>query len=373
MTPLFFALWYEDIIITIRSKIMDKENHVSAARVNTGEQDGIKVYAVPENGVYIVESPNFYDCYWKLTGKMKDKDEVLGVKLKPEDITSFFNPEVMDGLVKDGTITPDQKENWGMLNLIKKDENGKVQFKEERSVHIMVNVEKLSTPEEITSFNFAINHARSVNQERQQDMARFKFKNGRDGEPTDQIQALAPDNAYEIGSRRLKVSLGKPEKNWVGGEVLEAGKFYTFVHTGNSERDDPEEGKIVTVHIHAVNTADLLKGNDWLLQNREKAVRELCPEGEFKSFNWSQNSKIRVSDYNPEKSQENKLKKEQERIKYAATAEPSSVKVPFEIAAKKDEATQQKVEEQKPEPVQEEKKKAPGKAKGKAKEAEMAR
>ncbi len=352
---------------------MDRENHVSAARVNTGEQDGIKVYAIPENGVYIVECPNFYDSYWKLTGKMKDKDEVLGVKLKPEDITGFFSPEVMEGLVKDGTITPDQKENWGMLNLIKKDEHGKVQFKEERSVHILVNVEKLSTPEEITSFNFAINHARSVNQERLHEMGRFKFKNGRDGEPTDQIQALAPDDAFEIGSRRLKVSLGKPEKNWVGGEVLQAGKFYTFVHTGNSERKDPEEGKIVTVHIHAVNTADLLKGNDWLLQNREKAVRELCHEGEFKSFNWSQNSKIRVSDYNPEKSQENKAKKEQERIKYAATADPTSVKVPFEVANKKEEAAQPKVEEQKQEPVQEEKKKAPAKSKAKNKDAEMAR
>lgn len=351
---------------------MDRENHVSAARVNTGEQDGIKVYAIPENGVYIVECPNFYDCYWKLTGKMKDKDEVLGIKLKPEDITGFFSPEVMEGLVKDGTITPDQKENWGMLNLIQKDERGKVQFKEERSVHILFNVEKLSTPEEITSFNFAINHARSVNQERQQEMNRFKFKNGRDGEKTDQIQALAPEDAFEA-SRRLKVSLGKPEKNWVGGEVLQAGKFYTFVHTGNSKRDDPEEGKVVTVHIHAVNTADLLKGNDWLLQNREKAIQEICPEGAFKSFNWSQNSKIRVSNYNPEKSQENKAKKEEERIKYAATADPTSVKVPFEVANKKQEAVQQKVEEQKQEPVNEEKKKAPAKSKAKNKDAEMTR
>ena len=350
---------------------MDKQNHVSAARVNTGEQDGIKVYAIPENGVYIVECPNFYDCYWKLTGKMKDKDEVLGVKLKPEDITSFFSPEVMEGLVKDGTITADQKENWGMLNLVNKDENGKVQFKEERSVHIMVNVEKLSTPEDITSFNFAINHARSVNQERQQEMNRFKFKNGRDGEKTDQLQALAPEDAFEA-SRRLKVAVGKPEKNWVGGQVLQAGKFYTFIHTGNSERKDPEEGNIVTVHIHAVNTADLLKGNDWLLQNREKAVRELCPEGEFKSFNWSQNSKIRVSDYNPEKSQENKIKKEQERVKYAATAEPGAVKVPFDIPSKKDESTPQKVEEQTPEAVQEEKKKT-SKSKAKNKETEIAR
>jgi hypothetical protein len=351
---------------------MDQENHVSAARVNTGEQDGIKVYAIPENGVYIVECPNFYDCYWKLTGKMKDKDEVLGVKLKPDDITGFFSPNVMEGLVKDGTITPDQKETWGMLNLIQKDEHGKVQFKEERSVHILVNVEKLSTPEEITSFNFAINHARSVNHERQQEMGRFKFKNGRDGDKTDQLQALAPDDAFE-GSRGLKVSLGKPEKNWVGGEVLQAGKFYTFIHTGNSERKDPEEGKIVTVHIHAVNTADLLKGHGWLLQNREKAVRELCPEGEFKSFNWSQNSKIRVSNYNPEKTLENKLKKEEERVKYAATADPTSVKVPFEVASKKNEATQEKVEEQKPEPVQEEKKKAPAKSKAKNKDTEMAR
>lgn len=346
---------------------MDKENHVSATRVNTGEQDGVKVYAIPDNGVYIVECPNFYDCYWKLTGKMKDKDKILGSKLKPTDIT-----ETVQSLVDQGRITAEEKENFGMLSLIKYDEQGKPQFKEEKAVHIVVPIDNLSTPDEITSFNFAINHARSVNQERLQEMGRFKFKNGRDGEKTDQLQALAPDNAFE-GSRRLKVSLGKPEKNWVGGEVLQAGKFYTFVHTGNSERVDPEEGRIVTVHIHAVNTADLLKGNDWKLENREKAVRELCPEGENKSFNWSQNSKIRVSDYNPEKTLENKAKKEQERQKYAATAEPSSVKVPFEIAAKKDEATQQKVEEQKPEPVQEEKKKAPGKAKGKAKEAEMAR
>lgn len=347
---------------------MDKENHVSAERVNTGEQDGIKVYAIPDNGVYIVECPNFYDCYWKLTGKMKDKDKVLGNKLKPTDIT-----ETVQSLVDQGRITSEEKESFGMLSLIKYDEQGKPQFKEEKMVHIMVPIDNLSTPEEITSFNHTIRHARGVNQERLQEMGRFKFKNGRDGELTDQLQALAPEDAFVQGSRRLKVSLGKPEKNWLGGEILQAGKFYTFVHTGNSEREDPEQGKIVTVHIHAVNTADLLKGNDWRLENREKAVRELCPEGETKSFNWSQNSKIRVSEYNPEKSLENKAKKEQERQKYAATAEPSSVKVPFEIASKKDEATQQKVEEQKPEPVQEEKKKAPGKSKGKNKEAEMAR
>lgn len=353
---------------------MDKEKHVSAARVNTGEQDGVKVYAVPENGVYIVECPNFYDCYWKLTGKMKDRDEVLGVKLKPEDITGFFSPEVMEGLVKDGTITPDQKESWGMLNLVQKDEQGKVQFKQEKSVHIMVPIEKLSTPEEITSFNYGINHARSVNQERQQELGRFKFKNGRDGELNDKLKDLAPDDAFKLQSRRLKVSIRKPEKNWVAGEILETGKCYTFVHTGNSVKDDPEQGKIITVHVQAVNTADLLKGNDWLLQNREKAVRELCPEGEFKSFNWSQNSKIRVSDYNPEKSQENKLKKEQEREKYAATADPSTVKVPFDLASKEKQSVQEekKVEPVQPE-VQEEKKKAPGKSKSKAKEAEMAR
>jgi len=352
---------------------MEQESHLSAVRVNTGEQDGVKVYAIPENGVYIVECPNFYDCYWKLTGKMKDRDEVLGSKLKPTDITETLNPTLIQSLIDKGEIPTEQKDTFGMLNLIKYDDQGKPQFKEEKSVHIMVPIDKLSTPEEITSFNYGINHARSVNQERQQELGRFKFKNGRDGELNDKIKDLAPDDAFEHQSRRLKVTLRKPEKNWAAGEILEAGKFYTFVHTGNSIKDDPEQGKIITVHVQAVNTADLLKGNDWLLQNREKAVRELCPEGENKSFNWSQNSKIRVSDYNPEKSQENKMKKEQERMKYAATAEPSSVKVPFEIAAKKDEPTQQKVEEQKQEPVQEEKKKAPGKAKGKTKEAEMAR
>lgn len=353
---------------------MDKENHVSAARVNTGEQDGVKVYAVPENGVYIVECPNFYDCYWKLTGKMKDRDEVLGSKLKPTDITETLNPTLIQSLVDKGEITPDQKDTFGMLNLIKYDEQGKPQFKEEKSVHIMVPIDKLSTPEEITSFNYGINHARSVNQERQQELGRFKFKNGRDGELNDKLKDLAPDDAFEHQSRRLKVSMGKPEKNWVAGEILETGKFYTFVHTGNSEKDDPEQGKIITVHVQAVNTADLLKGNDWLLQNREKAIRELCPEGENKSFNWSQNSKIRVSDYNPEKSQENKLKKEQERQKYAATADPSTVKVPFELASKEKEPAQveKKVEPVQPE-VQEEKKKASGKSKSKAKEAEMAR
>lgn len=347
---------------------MEQENHLSAVRVNTGEQDGVKVYAIPDAGVYIVETPNFYDCYWKLTGKMKDKDQVLGNKLKPTDIT-----ETVQSLVDQGRLAPEEKESFGMLGLIKYDEQGKPQFKEEKMVHIVVPIDNLSSPDEITSFNYAINHARGVNQERLQELGRFKFKNGRDGELTDKLQSLAPEDAFEVGSRRLKVSLGKPEKNWLGGEILQAGKFYTFVHTGNSERQDPEQGKIVTVHVHAVNTADLLKGTDWKLENREKAVRELCPEGENKSFNWSQNSKIRVSDYNPEKSLENKAKKEQERQKYAAIADPSSVKVPFELANKKEEVNQPKVEEQKPDPVQEEKKKAPGKSKAKSKEAEMAR
>lgn len=346
---------------------MEKENHVSAARVNTGEQDGVKVYAIPDNGVYIVECPNFYDCYWKLTGKMKDKDQILGSRLKPTDIT-----ETVQSLVDQGKLSNEEKENFGMLALIKYDEQGKPQFKEEKMVHIVVPINNLSSPDEITSFNFAINHARSANQERLQEMGRFKFKNGRDGEPTEQIKALAPDNAYEVGSRRLKVVLGKPEQNWTAGQVLQANKFYTFVHTGNSEKTDPEEGKIVTVHVRAVNTADLLKGDDWRLENREKAVREICPEGENKSFNWSQNSKIRVSDYNPEKSLENKTKREQERQKYAATADASTVKVPFELANKKEEQPQPKVEEQKPEPALEEKKKS-SKSKTKNKEAEMAR
>ena len=346
---------------------MEKENHVSAARVNTGEQDGVKVYAIPDNGVYIVECPNFYDCYWKLTGKMKDKDQILGSRLKPTDIT-----ETVQSLVDQGKLSNEEKENFGMLALIKYDEQGKPQFKEEKMVHIVVPINNLSSPDEITSFNFAINHARSANQERLQEMGRFKFKNGRDGELTDQLHALAPEDAFEVGSRRLKVSLGKPEKNWLGGQVLQAGKFYTFVHTGNSERQDPEHGKIVTVHVHAVNTADLLKGNDWKYENREKAVRELCPEGDNTSFNWSQNSKIRVSDYNPDKILENKAKKEQERQKYAATADASTVKVPFELANKKEEQPQPKVEEQKPEPALEEKKKS-SKSKTKNKEPEMAR
>jgi len=55
---------------------MNRNDHVSEARVNTGEQDGVKVYAVPENGVYIVECPNFYDCYWKLTGKMRTQTNI---------------------------------------------------------------------------------------------------------------------------------------------------------------------------------------------------------------------------------------------------------------------------------------------------------
>jgi hypothetical protein len=355
---------------------MARNEHISEARVNTGEQDGVKVYAIPENGVYIVECPNFYDCYWKLTGKMKDTDTYLGSKLKPTDITSTLNPEQMKKLVAEGVVAPEKAETFGMLRLIEYDDNGKPQFKEERAAHIMIPIQNLQTPAQIEAFNFQVLEARKVNVERTQEINRFLFADVEKKQLHQQIKDLCPDNAFVNHNTQLTRHFGKPEKNWVAGQVLAAGKYYVMLHTGNSEKEI--EGVTERrVHVQFINTGDMLKGDDWLTKNREKAISELCPEGEFKSFNWSQNSKIRVSDYDPDKSLENKAKKEAERAKYAAVAKPSDVTVQMEVSRKSDETAQEKPVEKKVEPVQteqqEEKKKISTKSKSKSKEAEMAR
>jgi len=356
---------------------MDRNDHVSEARVNTGEQDGVKVYAIPENGVYIVECPNFYDCYWKLTGKMKDSNEYLGSKLKPTDITSWLSPEKMDGLVAQGLVSPDRKDSFGLLNLIEHDEQGKPKFKEERAAHIMIPIKNLATPEQIEAFNFQVLEARKVNVERTQEINHFLFADPQTGKLQPKLKDLYPDDAFKMCTTELNKKFGKPENNWVAGQVLAAGKYYVAIHTGNTEKEVEPNVFERKVFVRFINTGDMLKGEDWKLQNREKAIRELCPEGEFKSFNWSQNSKIRVSDYDPEKAIENKAKKEAERQKYAAVAKPSDVAVQVEVERKKEEPEQDKAEEKKVEPVQkdsqEEKKKSGGKSKSKAKEAEIAR
>lgn len=354
---------------------MDRNEHVTEARVNTGEQDGVKVYAIPENGVYIVECPNFYDCYWKLTGKMKDTNEYLGSKLKPTDVTSWLSPEKMDGLVAQGVVSPDRKDSFGLLNLIEYDDQGKPKFKEERAAHIMVPLKNLSTPEQIDAFNYQVLDARKVNVERTQEINHFLFADVEKRQLHQQIKDLCPDDAFINHNTQLTRHFGKPEKNWVAGQVLAAGKYYVMLHTGNSEKE--VNGVLERrVHVQFINTGDMLKGDDWLTKNREKAISELCPEGEFKSFNWSQNSKIRVSDYDPQRALENKAKKEAERQKYAAVAKPSDVSLQMEIDRKKEEPTQEKAEDKKVEPVQpepQEEKKKTARSKSKTKEAEMAR
>jgi len=351
------------------------ENKNKTSRVDTKDQSGIRVYAIPENSLYIIEAPNSYDVYWPLTGKMADKETTLGYKLKPQDIVDTQMPWINDQIAI-GELKESDRETFGLMKLIKFDSTGKPSFVENKSVHIVVELDKLSSNDEINSFNQTVLQARKFNDERISELNRFEFKNGKDGELSDKVKSIIPEDAFAPAySPQLSKRFGKPDKNWVGGKILDAGKFYTMVYTGTSDREIEGKGLVKTHHVQVVNTADILQGNDWKLQNREKAIRELCPEGAFLSFNWSPNSKIRVSDYDPEKALENKSKKLLAQQKYSAEIDPTQAKAPTPVIEKR---VHEIAEGDKPHPERSttevtEKKKAAVKSKAKEKVLEMAR
>lgn len=352
------------------------ENKLGKQVVNCNDQSGIKVYPVPENYLYVVEAPNSYDVYWPITGKMADRESPLGYKVKPQDIvdtqTPWINEQIMNGELQES-----DRYSFGLMNLLKFDEDGKPTFKNEKSVHIVIELDKLSSNEEINSFNQTVLQARKFNDERTSELNRFEFKNGKEGELSDKVKGLLPEDAFAPEYKtQVSKKFGKPANNWVAGKVLEAGKFYTMVYTGTSSREVEAQGLVKTHHIHIVNTSDILDGSDWQLKNREKAIRELCPENEFKSFNWSPNSKIRVSDYDPQKALENKAKKIQAQEKYNAEIDTTKPKAPAPIVEKEFKAEEvKKIEEPAKEEAPEvnEKKKSPAKSKVKEKAVEMAR
>jgi hypothetical protein len=266
---------------------------------NVGEHDGIKVVANPENAMYLVETPNSNDIYWTIANKKEDKT------------TPFSN-----------RLTPDMVKEKGLDTFIHIDDSGVASFKEKGKAYFEVPLDNLATDKDITDFNYRVNNARKANVERTNEINFFKFQNGKSGEPSEVLKRIAPENAFEP-TKQISMKFGVPDKKFCAGEVLTAGKHYTIIHTGESSREVPGQGTVKTVHVHFLNTSQLLTGDDWKMSNREKAIQEKCPEGSLKRFNFDEKGKASVKDYDPQYRQKQEQAKEQVKEPVKAVEQPA--------------------------------------------------
>lgn len=195
--------------------------------IQTGEKDGVNVTADPENQRYLVDLPNSYDVYWQF----HSKDE------KNAFAKRFEQPNIKRAIYE-------------------------------------VPLENLATNEQIKSFNFKVNGARSIAKE---------IANERETMES----VLGFDQAH--GNKTVAFIYKAPTKGFAVGEILHSGKF--FVAQSAGENDDK-------VFIRVIHSTKLLQGKDEF-SNREEALQTKFPVGSHKYLRYDDLGRITAKDYQP--------------------------------------------------------------------------